>query len=217
MNPFYDKYIERENTYYLTLPSGQPQNVELTPRVLNDGINWLVSGSRKILDFGCGSGGLAFLCALRGAEAVLGIDLAKAGIELANACATYVPQCRFVHGSIELLRKLPDRYYDALILSNILDNMCPEDSLSALAECTRVLKPGGKAFIKLNPCLSQEQIANWNIRILEGDLLDDGLLLWNKDDEFWLETFQKFFCTVEKREVYYQEYEKTERLFLCYK
>ena len=217
MLSFYETYIARENEYYSTLNIGKPTDVKLYPAQLDDALNWLVEGSRSVVDFGCGSGALAILCALRGVEKVLGIDLAEEGIRIAAGCAVHIPQCRFQQGSIEKLLELPSESCDGVILSNILDNMRPEDALSALGESLRILKPGGKAMIKLNPYLSEVQIYDWKIRRLEGELLDDGLLLWNKEDVFWQELLQSSFAVVARKDIYYPEYEKTERLFCCEK
>lgn len=217
MHSFYGRFIEKENDYYRSLCPGKPVDVELSPIELNDALNWLIGGSSAIVDFGCGSGALAFLCALRGVNEVLGIDLAEEGIRIAQGCAKYVPQCHFTHGSIEILRTIPEHYFDGVILSNILDNMRPADAMTALAESIRILKPGGKVLVKLNPYLSQEQIEKWNIAVIEGDLLDDGLLLWNKDDFFWQVLLQRSFSKVCRKDVYYPEYDKTERLFCCVK
>ena len=57
---------------------------------------------------------------------------------------------------------------------NILDNLRPMDAGSALHASIRILKPGGKALIKLNPWLSPGKIKEWNIRTVEMDLRGDG-------------------------------------------
>lgn len=217
MDTFYERYIAKENEYYRTLPVVTPYDVELKPSELNDALNWLIDGSCRIVDFGCGSGALSIICALRGAEAVLGIDLAEDGIRFAQNCAAEITRCEFRQGSVELLQQQRDQNWDGVILSNILDNMKPEDALLALKECARILRSGGKILIKLNPFLTQEQITAWKIQRIAPDLLDDGFLLWNREDSFWKELLENTFSSVVQREVYYPEFDKRERLFCCVK
>ncbi len=217
MDCFYTKYIEKENAYYRTLRPGTPKDGTLSPEVLNRAVDWLCRDSRAVLDFGCGSGGLSFACALRGVDSVLGIDGAEEGVRYARACGEALPQCRFLQGSVELLKDLQEGQFDGLILSNILDNLRPEDSADVLRESARALAPGGKALVKLNPFLTAWQIQEWNIRVLEEDLLDDGLLLWNKPDAFWVETLSRYYSEIRQLDVYYQEADQHNRLFLCVK
>ena len=68
-------------------------------------------------------------------------------------------------------------------MSNILDNLYPEDAETVLNEVNRLLRPGGKLMVKLNPFLAEEQITEWGIRKIREDLLDDGLILWNRSTE----------------------------------
>lgn len=123
-------------------------------------------------------------------------------------------QFDFRQGGVSLLKELPDASFDAILLSNIVDNLYPKDAQQLIAESARLLKPGGKALIKLNPHLSNEQIEQWGIRIIHNDLLDDGLLLWNQTTEQWRRLFQKDFTIYRESEVYYPEHEQTNRLFL---
>ena len=80
-----------------------------------------------------------------------------------------------------------------------------------------MLKRGGKLLVKLNPFLSEKQIKEWNIKTIEGNLLDDGLLLWNNTDAEWERLFKEKFSTVAKKEVYYKEAEQTNRMYLLLK
>ena len=217
MKPFYKKYIEKEDHYYSQQELWTPRNVPIHPDNLNAAISWMARGNGHILDFGCGSGILSVLCVLRGAQSVLGIDLSNKGIDYANRCTAELSACMFRHGSVEKLQELFDSSFDGIILSNILDNMLPEDALEAFSQCVRLLRPGGKLLLKLNPYLSEKQIRDWNIQVLHNELLDDGMLLWNKENAFWQELCEKHFRKVRLEDVYYFEYDKHERLFLCVK
>jgi hypothetical protein len=64
--------------------------------------------------------------------------------------------------------------------------------------------------------LSKEQIDSWNIKTVEGDLLDDGLYLWNKDTVFWRSILTPYYTIEEEADVYYKEHDQHNRL-LCLK
>lgn len=213
----YLRYIEKEDAYFAACQPGTPKNTPLESAVLEEAITWLCRDGATILDFGCGSGGLSFPCVFHGARSVLGIDLSLEAIRFAGACGQTLPQCRFIHGSVEVLQSLSLESFDGVILSNILDNLYPEDALEVLSQCVRLLKPGGKALIKLNPHLTAGEIAQWAVTEIEEDLLDDGLLLWNKPDEHWLSLLNWHFSLVRQEDVYFSEYHQHNRLFLCEK
>ena len=59
-----------------------------------------------------------------------------------------------------------------------------------------------------------EQIAAWNIKTVEGDLLDDGLYLWNKDKAFWRELLAPRYAIEKEADVYYAAHDQHNRLFL---
>lgn len=217
MENFYREYIAKENEFYSQLPLWTPQNVTLQPDNLNDAVSWVAEGTGRVLDFGCGWGLLSILCVLRGAEKTLGIDLAEEAISHAKECAARLSACSFRHGSIEQLKLLKDTSFDGVILSNILDNMRPKDAMDAFSHCVRILKNGGKLLLKLNPHVSEAEILAWDMKIISQDLLDDGMLLWNKDDAFWMNLFTCNFREVRMEDVYHAEYDKHERLFLCVK
>lgn len=219
MNEFYAPYIERENAYYRTLQAGKPSGGNLGSQALNEAVDWLCQGSRSILDFGCGSGGMLVCCWFRGVRKLTGIDLASEGIACASRYAAFLPEaeCDFQCGSIDKLTAFSDECFDGLILSNILDNLRPEDAVTALREAARTLKRGGKALVKLNPVITPEQIKAWNMRLIGEDLLDDGLLLWNRDDAHWRQLLSGYFSDIQQRDVYFEEADMHNRLFLCVK
>ena len=196
-----------------------PLSKKLDNDVLDDAISWLCEGSSFVLDFGCGNGMMLFLCALYGTNEHLGIDLSKEAILCARRNAARMPAGRydFQEGGVEALQSVPNSSYDAVILSNIVDNLYPEDGLALLKESARILKDGGKTLVKLNPYITPEQIVEWNIKPISGNLLDDGLLLWNNSTEQWREIFSAQFAIVCESEVYYPEHEQTNRLFLLKK
>lgn len=109
-------------------------------RIYNEALDWLCDETFSILDFDCGNGTLLFLCALRGTKRHVGIDLSAAGIRAAKQSAG---RYFFLHTGIEYLHKIEDAFFDAVILSNILDNLAPENAQTLIGESYCVLKPDG--------------------------------------------------------------------------
>ena len=215
MDLFYQTYIAREDQIYQSMPRRKPISGQVDPPELEFGVDWLCHGAHSVLDFGCGNGSLLFACAYRGVERLVGIDLSREAVALARWAGEDLPQCQFLWGSVEKLMELPDTSFDGIVLSNILDNLKPTDSRAVLQETIRLLQPEGKVLIKLNPYLTREQIEAWGVRTIEGDLLDDGLLLWNRTTEAWQEELQRDFRTVRFEDVYFSEYDQHDRMFLC--
>ena len=120
-------------------------------------------------------------------------------------------------GGVERLCELAPCSLDAAVLSNILDNLYPKDAEKAIFECARVLKPDGKALVKLNDYVTEQQIIDWKIKVIEGRLLDDGMLLWNKTCEQWRALLERFFVVERYEEIYYPEHEQKNRMFLLRK
>jgi arsenite methyltransferase len=183
------------------------------------GIRWLAESSESVLDFGCGNGAALFFCALLGSKMHIGIDLSQAAIDAARKRSERMQSAVFDFrlGGVEQLETIASGSLDAVILSNILDNLYPEDARKTLFECARILKPLGKALIKLNDYITEQQIEDWNIKVIEGRLLDDGLLLWNNTDEQWRALLERFFAVERYEVIYYPEHEQKNRMFLLRK
>lgn len=183
----YDRCIRFWDEVYGAEEPAVPRSPDTGIPALTAAFNWLCDGAQSILDFGCGNGTALCWCALRGVETLTGIDLSPAAVRLARACAGLMPSGRFDYrcGGVDLLDALPDGSFDGVILMNILDNLYPEDGEKLLDACERLLTPGGKMLITMNPHLSPERIEAWNIRVMDGNLLDDGLPLYNLPDTDW--------------------------------
>jgi ubiquinone/menaquinone biosynthesis C-methylase UbiE len=96
---------------------------------------------RRILDVGCGTGYLLGRLAARApqAEALAGIDAAPAMIKVAKGAATD-DRLRFVVGTAERL-PWPAASFDLVVSTTSFDHWA--DQRAGLAECARVLAPGG--------------------------------------------------------------------------
>ncbi|NLI53144.1 MAG: class I SAM-dependent methyltransferase [Clostridiales bacterium] len=194
--------------YWDRVFSDEPDRIPALPETENDtldeALRWLTTGASRVLDFGCGNGSLLFLCALLGTKEHVGVDLSTSAIDGARRRAERmsVGSYGFYLGGVEQLESIPDRSIDGIILSNILDNLYPEDAQKLLSECARLLRPGGKILLKLNPYLTPEQIQDWNVRVISGNLLDDGLLLWNNTTRQWRDILSGQFTIEREGEVY---------------
>jgi ubiquinone/menaquinone biosynthesis C-methylase UbiE len=96
---------------------------------------------RRILDVGCGTGYLLGRLAARAPQAgcLAGIDAAPAMIEVAAGAATG-DRLRFVVGTAERL-PWPAASFDLVVSTTSFDHWA--DQRAGLAECARVLAPGG--------------------------------------------------------------------------
>jgi ubiquinone/menaquinone biosynthesis C-methylase UbiE len=96
---------------------------------------------KRILDVGCGTGYLLSQLAARApqAQVLAGIDAAPAMIEVARAAAAD-GRLRFAAGTAERL-PWPAATFDLVVSTTSFDHWV--DQPAGLAECSRVLAPGG--------------------------------------------------------------------------
>ena len=99
---------------------------------------------RRVLDVGCGDGGLTRAMARAGAIAT-GIDISETRLAQARA-AEPVPGADYREGRGEKL-PFPDASVDAVLYHNALHHVPVELQAAALVEAARVLKPGGHVLI----------------------------------------------------------------------
>ena len=95
---------------------------------------------KKVLDVGCGKGGLSFFLANKGAN-VIGIDLSKNFIEFCKETAKklqLLPDFKEMNAQIP---DFPDESFDIIVGSRIIHHL-PDNKLF-FRECKRLLKEGG--------------------------------------------------------------------------
>lgn len=181
---------------------------------IDDALDWLSGNVKSIIDFGCGNGNDLISAYLRGTTIHLGIDISKEAINCANRNTKDLNgEFNFKVGSIDTLLSIDDKSFDGAILFNIIDNLHPNDMEFVLKEIKRIVRDKGKIIIKLNPKITDEQIKEWNIKVIEGDFLDDGLYLYNKSTEEWSEILTKYFTIIKYNEVFYKMFNQKNRLF----
>lgn len=180
----------------------------------DQGLKWLCEDSQSIVDFGCGNGSMLLVCHHFGTQFHVGIDFSKEAVARAKESAAVCEngQFEFIEGSIEALAGLDSHSMDAFLLSNIIDNLYPEDAKALLSEVHRLLKKDGKLLVKLNPHVTEAQIKDWEIEVIDGNLLNDGLILWNNTTDEWSNFFSNQFEILEKKDIYYEAYEQYNRM-----
>jgi len=101
-----------------------------------------VPAPRRILDVGCGAGTLLRLLARRAplAEALVGIDAAGEVVKAASAAPGLDPRIRYGNAFAEHL-PFADGGFDLIVSTASFDHW--HDQRQGLAECARMLRPGG--------------------------------------------------------------------------
>ena len=114
------------------------------------------AGGRNVLEYGCGTGSIAFILAAAG-DRVTGIDISPVAIEMAAAEAArrQLRDIRFEVMNAERL-EFPDSSLDLVCGSAVLHHL---DLERAGAEIRRVLKPGGR-LVFFEP-LGHNPLINW--------------------------------------------------------
>ncbi|HHY93787.1 MAG TPA: class I SAM-dependent methyltransferase, partial [Firmicutes bacterium] len=105
---------------------------------------------RRLLDLGCGAGGKSVFFALQGAEVVgvdLAADLCRQGEELA-ATRGVSARCRFQVGDAAAL-PFSTASFDIVLASDVIEHLAQVEA--AVAECWRVLRPGGLLLVDFSP------------------------------------------------------------------
>lgn len=219
MDKVYENAIKAWDEIFAAKSNKVPTKPSTGIEAFDTGLAWLCEGSVRILDFGCGDGTLLFICALMGTQHHIGIDLSEIAIEKAHIRTKKFGggAFNFIWGGVEQLKTIETDRLDAVILSNIIDNLYPQDMALVLQAVHRILKKGGKVLVKLNPFITQDQIEEWDIKIIEDDLLDDGFVLLNKTDQAWRAILTQYFVIHEETEIVYTEQKQTNRMFLLVK
>lgn len=106
----------------------------------------------RILDAGCGRGETVLACARAGAD-VAGIDYSEAAVELTREMLAEVqPEAEIVVGDVTNL-PWPDDSFDRVQFSDVIEHLDPPQTVPALRELRRVLRPGGYLLVHTAPNL----------------------------------------------------------------
>lgn len=112
--------------------------------------------SRRVLEYGCGTGSLAFGLAAQAAQ-VIGIDISDVAIAQARRMAGLrdLKNVKFVVDNAEAM-ELPDQHVDVVVGSGIIHHL---DIGKSMSEVRRVLSEGGIAIFA-EP-LAQNPVLEW--------------------------------------------------------
>jgi len=181
-------------------------------------LDWLVDENSSIIDFGCGNGKLLLRCLGKGAERAVGIDISPKAIESAKGFAkanNILSRTNLVVGEVNKLSKFKNDEFDAGILSNVVDNLIPEDSIQLLREFNRIIKPEGKIFLKMNDYVDPSQLEEWNARKIQDDFYkeESGLYFWNLENEKVISLLEKYFEIEKNTKVEFKEQDQVNRLY----
>jgi len=185
---------------------------------IDKAIDWLAQTNGRILDFGCGNGSLLFAVLLSGASHGVGIDISSNAIALAKEVAQQADlseQVDFFADGIEKLADFEAHSFDGVMLSNILDNLYPGDAQSLSQSVDRLLKPGARLVVKLNPLLEKDFFEDNDDYTLVSENFykeSSGLFLYNLSDNMLFSMLDTFRLE-EQVEVYFEQHDLTNRLF----
>lgn len=110
-------------------------------------LNKLMPAKGRLLDFGSGAGHFA------AAQSRAGWDVHS--VDPYSIASRNAEACRIIDGAFELL--YPDAHFDAVSLWYVIEHL--RDPRAAIAELTRVLKPGGIML------LAQQDFASYQARV----------------------------------------------------
>ena len=135
LKKFYDGvYKKGERKHFTTLVTTETLTEE-TNEVLKE-LNWK---SKKVLDFGCGTGFFAYKAAKKGAN-ILGVDFSKEAINIAQKKYSN-PNLRYEHINVN---KINDKF-DVIVSIGTLEHM--DNPLQILKLFKKHLSPKGKIIV----------------------------------------------------------------------
>jgi len=103
----------------------------------------------RILDAGCGRGEVLLACARAGA-AVSGLDYSQSAIELTRETLAEFPDADIRQGDVTAL-PWPEDSFDRIQFSDVIEHLDAPQTVPALAEFRRVLRPGGFLLVHTAP------------------------------------------------------------------
>lgn len=219
MNTYRDTISFWNNIFIKQEPNSHMDSIKMQID-LENAIYWLINESKTILDYGCGSGTMLLKCAShKNITKCLGIDISQKAVELGKETAklnNLENKTEFYCGEKSALEKIPENSFDGVILSNIIDNVIPEDALDILKNVSRIVIPKGKILIKLNPYLKQEQLDEYGLTLINNNLYleNEGIYLLNLTNSQWKDFIEQFFFIKDYKEIYFEKFNQYNRMFL---
>ncbi|MDO5520242.1 MAG: class I SAM-dependent methyltransferase [bacterium] len=185
-------------------------------------LNVFAKNSRRVLDFGCGTGDILFQCADFGyLEYGMGVDRSETGITYARQMAglNHYRNLDYMVGDLSTFSQMEEESFDGIIVSNVLDVVPKDVEQEMLTELTRLLKTNGLLFVKINPYATEEELKAYGLTRFDEDLYEENgvLRLRNLHTKFWKNEFTKDYSIERYLEFPYPWQEGMNRLFLLKK
>jgi ubiquinone/menaquinone biosynthesis C-methylase UbiE len=105
----------------------------------------------RVLDAGCGRGEVLFACANAGAE-VAGVDYSQDAVEITRETLADFPAADIRRGDVTAL-PWESSSFDRVLFSDVIEHLDPPQTVPALSELRRVLRPGGYIVVHTAPNL----------------------------------------------------------------
>lgn len=209
------------NTVFKNINFKPLKEISTNIEPIDNAIEWLSIGSDCILDFGCGSGKLLLMASKKASGKLYGIDISKEAVRFSERLFSHynINNYKFEVGSIEKLKQIKTNSFDGIILSNVIDNLAPKDGKLLLEEITRLLRPKGKIFLKLNDYYDNRLVKEQKLKLIKTDfyLDSEGLYLWNLPTDKWKELLEPKFIINDYNRFYIEFAKQYNRLFLLEK
>lgn len=174
---------------------------------------------QRVLDYGCGDGWASAIAAVSGCRDTTAADPSENAVRSASLLAETYGCADRVHPTMiddNWLLRQPDRSFDGIICSNVLDVIPPDAARQILIHLARVAAADAVIFIGLNFHMTDEAAERRGIRFeYENRVYMDGVLrLVSLSDEEWRWLLGQYF-TVEELTYFAWpgEESKTRRLF----
>ena len=160
---------------YMKVLESTPLRYDRGLRLLSRGrIEWVyariaelvAAPGRRVLDIGCGTGGVTIACAARGAD-VVGIDRSPGMLEVARSKSTASLKGRLEWvelGAAEIEDRFPAESFDAAVACLSFSEFSPEEQSYALEIIRTRLKPGG-SFVLADEVLPASALGRTLYRI----------------------------------------------------
>lgn len=103
--------------------------------------------NKRILDAGCRIGDYSVGLIKKGAKLVVGVDLSKECIKIAEEKYSSNKKLKFQYGDIQNFNKFNDSTFDIVVCIGTIFYLSPEGMKKALKEFIRVTKPGGTILV----------------------------------------------------------------------
>ncbi|MFW5927904.1 MAG: class I SAM-dependent methyltransferase [Thermoplasmatota archaeon] len=198
--------------------NGRDLNQSLSVEDIEEGIKWLSEGSGSIIDFGCGNGVVLLRAGYLCDSDLVGVDISEKAVDSAEEIAEYNgldDRSKFIRGGVSKLSQFEENEFDAGILSNIVDNLLPEDARKLLSEYHRIIQPDGRILLKLNDYIDPEQLEEWGSEKIYDDFYKEetGLYFWNLADKDVDDLLSEYFIIEKKIDVEFKEHDQVNRMY----